>query len=68
MPETAQFALFGNPVSQSLSPLMHTAAFARMGIAADYTAYRVDDAAAVVRRIREGDIRGASVTIPSRRR
>ena len=43
---------------------MHTAAFARMGIAADYTAYRVKDAAEVVRRIRESDIRGASITIP----
>ena len=64
MDEPAHFALFGNPVSQSLSPLMLTTAFARMGIAADYTAYRVDDAAEVVRRIREGGIRGASITIP----
>ena len=64
MDEPAHFALFGNPVSQSLSPLMHTAAFARMGITAAYTAYQVKDAAEVVRRIRESGIRGASVTIP----
>jgi shikimate dehydrogenase len=64
MPETAHFALFGNPVGQSLSPAMHTAAFARMGISAGYTAYRVEDAAEVVRQIRESGIRGASITIP----
>jgi shikimate dehydrogenase len=64
MDEPAHFALFGNPVAQSLSPLMHTAAFARMGIAADYTAYRVEDAADLVRRVRESGIQGASITIP----
>jgi shikimate dehydrogenase len=64
MPEPARFALFGNPVAQSLSPIMINAAFARMGIAAGYTAYRVDDAAEVIRQIRGGGIRGASITIP----
>ncbi|MHB9097020.1 MAG: shikimate dehydrogenase [Syntrophales bacterium] len=64
MNNPAAFALFGDPVEQSLSPLMHEAAFARMGIAAVYTACRVKDAAEVVRRIREGGIRGASITIP----
>ena len=64
MDEPAHFALFGNPVSQSLSPAMHTAAFAQMGLNADYTAHRVDDAAEVVRRVRESGIRGASITIP----
>jgi len=64
MDKPSAFALFGNPVSQSLSPLMHEAAFARMGIAAVYSAYRAEDAAEVVRRIREGGIRGASITIP----
>jgi shikimate dehydrogenase len=64
MNKPASFALFGDPVAQSLSPIMHEAAFARMGIAAAYTAYRVNDAAEIVRRIREGGIRGASITIP----
>ncbi len=59
-----RFALFGDPVAQSLSPLMHGAAYAKMGLAAAYTAYRVKDAADVVRRIRGGGIRGASITIP----
>jgi shikimate dehydrogenase len=58
------FALFGNPVAQSLSPLMHNAAFARMGIGAHYRAIRVDDATEAVRLIRELGLCGASVTIP----
>ena len=58
------FAVFGNPISQSLSPAMHAAAFAAMGIAAPYRAIRVDDAAEVVRMVRQLDLRGASVTIP----
>ena len=64
MDEPAHFALFGDPVAQSLSPAMHTAAFARMGIAADYAAYQVKDAAEVARQIRKYGIRGASITIP----
>ncbi|MEW6334092.1 MAG: shikimate dehydrogenase, partial [Thermodesulfobacteriota bacterium] len=58
------FALFGDPVAQSLSPLMHGAAFAEMGLSASYCACRTNDAAEVVRRIREEGMRGASVTIP----
>ncbi|MHB8907678.1 MAG: shikimate dehydrogenase [Syntrophales bacterium] len=64
MNKPASFALFGDPVAQSLSPVMHEAAFARMGIAAVYAAHRVKDASEVVRRIREDGIRGASITIP----
>jgi shikimate dehydrogenase len=64
MNEPAIFALFGDPVAQSLSPLMHSAAFAKMGLMAVYSAYRVKDAADVVRQIRESGIRGASITIP----
>ncbi len=64
MNESATFALFGNPVAQSLSPHMHGAAFTQMGFAATYAAYQVNDAADVVRSIRERGIRGASITIP----
>lgn len=64
MDEPALFALFGDPVAQSLSPLMHGEAFAEMGLSASYRACRAKDAAEVVRRIREEGIRGASITIP----
>lgn len=58
------FALFGNPVAQSLSPLMHHAAYRAMGIEARYETFAVDSPGEIVRLIRERDIRGASVTIP----
>ncbi|MBU3932796.1 MAG: shikimate dehydrogenase [Proteobacteria bacterium] len=58
------FCLFGNPVAQSLSPLMHNAAFAKLGLKAVYTACRATDAAEVVRMVRDRGIRGASITIP----
>ncbi len=58
------FALFGNPVAQSLSPLMHNAAYRAMGIPARYEAYRAGNPEEVIRMIREKNVRGASVTIP----
>jgi shikimate dehydrogenase len=64
MRDQAAFALFGNPVAQSLSPLMHRAAYANMGFAATFTAHQVKDAAEIVTMIHEKGIQGASVTIP----
>ena len=58
------FALFGNPVGHSLSPLMHNAAYEAMGLAARYEAFAVPDAETALRRMRETGIEGASVTIP----
>ena len=59
-----RFAIFGNPLGQSLSPLMHNAAFAEMGLAARYETCRTDDAAEAIRRFREMGLGGASITIP----
>jgi shikimate dehydrogenase len=58
------FAVFGNPLGQSLSPAMQSAAFAEMGIAASYGACQTEDAAEAVRRFREMGLCGASVTLP----
>jgi len=58
------YALFGNPVSQSLSPLMMNAAFAKLNLHARYAAFRVADAADIRPRMATLHIRGASVTIP----
>jgi shikimate dehydrogenase/3-dehydroquinate dehydratase type I len=58
------YILLGNPVKQSLSPLMHNAALEGMGIEGSYNAYCVYDLAAAVRGIRGMDIRGAGVTLP----
>ena len=58
------YALFGNPVGHSLSPLMHNAAYEQMGIDARYLSFCVNDAAEAVAGIRAMGIRGASVTLP----
>jgi shikimate dehydrogenase len=60
----SRFGIFGNPLGQSLSPLMHNAAFAELGIDARYETCQTDDAAGAIRRFRETGLHGASVTIP----
>jgi len=58
------FALFGNPVGHSLSPLMINAAFGSMGVRADYESHRVENLELAVRMIRERPLDGVSVTLP----
>jgi len=59
-----RFALFGNPVGHSLSPLMMNAAFGAMGIRADYESHRVENLELAVQMIRERPLDGVSVTLP----
>jgi len=56
--------IIGNPVEHSLSPAIHNAAFAALGLNFVYTAHKVEDVEAAVRGLRALGIRGASVTIP----
>ena len=58
------FALFGNPVGHSLSPLMHNATFKRMKVDAHYVPFCVENLEDAVRGIRGLNIRGVSITIP----
>ena len=58
------YAVFGDPVSHSLSPAMHNSAFAQAGLEGLYLAFRVKDIAAAVGAVRGLDIRGVSITIP----
>ena len=58
------FALFGNPVGHSLSPLMINAAFGAMGVRAGYESHRVENLELAVRMIREKPLDGVSVTLP----
>ena len=58
------YAIFGNPVGHSLSPVMHNSALTYTGLAGIYIAFQVDDIAAAVSGIRGLGIRGVSVTIP----
>lgn len=58
--------LLGHPVSHSLSPAMHNAAFRSLGLPHRYEALDVtaDALPGAVDRIRSGDLLGANVTVP----
>jgi shikimate dehydrogenase len=64
--KTSLYCVLGDPVSHSLSPLMHNTAFDHIGTHAVYLAFGVkdNDLAAAIAGIRALGIRGASVTIP----
>ncbi|HYV21241.1 MAG TPA: shikimate dehydrogenase [Candidatus Bathyarchaeia archaeon] len=62
----SQIWLIGRPVAHSLSPAMHNAAFAKLGLPHRYEAKETpdDQLAATVARLRGDDVLGANVTIP----
>jgi len=60
----ALFAVFGNPVVHSLSPVMHNAAFAATGYPGMYAAIRAKDIRPAMAGVRALGFRGASITIP----
>ncbi len=62
----SQVWLIGRPVAHSLSPAMHNAAFAKLGLPHRYEAKETpdDQLAATVARLRGDDVLGANVTIP----
>lgn len=62
--KTRVYGVIGNPVSHSMSPAMHNAAFACSGIDGAYLAFCVSDAKAAVIGIRGLNLGGASITIP----
>ena len=61
---TKIFGILGRPVSHSLSPAMHNAAFRHLGVNAVYAAFPVTDLAQAVAGLRGLGIGGVSVTIP----
>lgn len=65
-PTVAQVLLFGDPVAHSVSPAMHNAAFAALGLRMHYQAERVgrEELPAALDRLRRGPYRGANVTVP----
>jgi shikimate dehydrogenase len=62
--DTVLFAVFGDPVSHSLGPVMHNTALAELQYNGAYLAFRVKDISKAVVGIKALGIRGASVTIP----
>lgn len=62
--------LLAHPAGHSLSPVMHDAAFAQLGLAARYEAWDVapHDLPTAVERLRHDDVLGANVTVPHKLR
>lgn len=61
---TSLYGLIGNPVAQSLGPLMHNRAFAAIGYNAVYLAFKVADPDSAIKGIRALNFKGVSVTLP----
>jgi shikimate dehydrogenase len=61
---TRLYAVLGDPVAHSLSPVMHNSAFEERGINGIYVALRVTDPKAVLDAVRTLGLAGCSVTIP----
>lgn len=61
---TELYGIIGNPVSHSLSPAMHNAAFAAMGMNRLYVPMEVADIEQGMTGLRALGFRGASVTVP----
>ena len=65
---TELYGVIGNPVDHSLSPVIHNAAFRRMGLNAVYLALRVEHVEKAIEGIRGLGIRGVSVILPLKTR
>ncbi len=61
---TSVYGVIGDPISHSLSPVMHNAAFSHIGYNGVYLAFQVRDVEAAISGMRALGIRGLSVTIP----
>lgn len=62
--ETEIYGIMGRPVSHSLSPPMHNAAFQALGLNKIYIPFKVHDVARALDGFRAVGVRGVSVTIP----
>lgn len=65
-PKSDVFAVIGHPISHSLSPILHNAAFKKLKIAARYEAIPVDhkNLKNIFQKIRRGELKGINVTVP----
>ena len=63
-PDTAVYGVVGHPVTHSLSPAMHNAGFAALGLDAAYVPFDVTRLDGLKDLARAIDLRGLSVTIP----
>src|SRR3989339_300175 len=61
---SAIYGLIGNPVSHSISPIIHNTLFREMHFNGIYVPFKVDTIGDFMREFRKLDIKGYSVTIP----
>ena len=62
--KTVIHGIMGDPVAHSLSPAMHNAAFAELGLNCVYVAFPVKDVKSAMDGFRALGVKGVSVTIP----
>ncbi|MGL1932820.1 MAG: shikimate dehydrogenase [Desulfotalea sp.] len=62
--KTKTYGIIGNPVSHSMSPIIHNAAFADLNINAAYLPFTVEDVGNAIAGVKALSIYGLSVTIP----
>ncbi len=58
------FAIFGNPVNHSKSPLMHNYFFKKMGINECYGRFQLEDGNKIIEKFKSLKLKGANVTVP----
>ncbi|HHT9136280.1 MAG TPA: shikimate dehydrogenase [Candidatus Wunengus sp. YC60] len=61
---SAIYGLIGNPVSHSISPIIHNTLFKEMNLNSIYVPFKVDNIGEFIREFRGLDVKGYSVTIP----
>ena len=62
--KTALYGILGNPVGQSMSPLMHNTAFRLLGLDAIYVPFEIDNLPDALTGMKALRVKGASVTHP----
>jgi shikimate dehydrogenase len=69
-PSTGLYGLIGHPLGHSLSPLMHNAAFRKLGMDAVYLPFDVEEEylEGTILALKASGLRGANVTIPYKER
>ena len=68
--KTKVIAIFGDPIEHTMSPAMHNAAFAELGMDCVYVPFHVkpESLASAVAGIRAMGIAGANITVPHKER
>ncbi|MDF1881348.1 shikimate dehydrogenase [Sulfurimonas sp. MAG313] len=64
MKDTKLFAIFGNPVKHSRSPLMHNKVFKKLGVQACYTRIHLEDGTKLRETFFAQKLMGANITVP----